>query len=394
MDRTRARQALNQNLKRLAQQRARRLEEAEDVSLKIGATTAYLREHLGQSKAASAGIAGVSASHMTELMAKAAATGVVIEDPMHRLPRLQSHEVGDFLSEHGGMSRLISSFDDGDLLYMSGVDPTQLLQGEHLWAAHMMVQAGDEQWAVVDDVQVGYGGTGPNNALRLLDGLGLEHELSRAIAYHRVSDVRFDGSLAPAGEPLHSVVWPHVPLAAPILRHDHWVVPVDTDGITWGERPDPERPEPRTPGGSFSTGDHVAHLFRWLDFLSNPEAPAWVRGPRRARAYLDPYAAEAAGLTADALGAQGEWDGSRFDVFPVVIEQGTLQLWLHTPESTDPTQRFAPEVYTVLRAAGFYVDDLAASDNRHAFWRWVTSLGSTRPAYVDLDDMPLRYPTG
>ena len=188
---------------------------ADLLTLQIGATVSYLREVLGQSKAKSAELAGVSASHMTELMSKAERAGTHIEDPLSRIPFLKSGALTDFLAEHGGLARVIaSSAAAQDTLFMSRLDPAQLSRDGWLASGDVLIQAADQQWAALDNVRVGYNGTRPDNTIRALVGVGIDPELAASIAHNRVSDVRFGADLSLAAPPRGDDL-PHLALGSP-----------------------------------------------------------------------------------------------------------------------------------------------------------------------------------
>lgn len=382
MDRDQARQALNDELVHFAQQRRRQLQDAAQSALQIGARTQYLRDHLGQSKAASAQLADVSPSHLTEWMTKAAAEGAGVDDPYWRIPFLTGSALTDFVLEHGGQGRIIASHGHSDCFFLSGVEPEQLRSGFNLRDAHLMIQARDGEWAAAKNVNVGYEGTGPRNATRVLQSLGLDPDLVADIVGSNASDVHFAGGPDPTEPPVHTNASPWVPLAAPELIGDTWVIRMDEVDLVSGDDLAADRdaalPEHLTAAGS--------HLYRWLKYLDS-QPSEWCAGPRRARVYLDEEVAERDGFQQE---RSGMVVSSYQRPYTVIIEQGRAQLWIALPTSEEPGARFTPETYDVLRLAGFYVDDLEARDNRSAFWRWLNRLGETTPEYVDLDDTPLQ----
>lgn len=388
MDRRQALQTLNDELTRTAQRRKRNLRDAEQCALEIGATTTYLRDELGQTKTASAERAGVSPSHLTEWMANAREQGAQIDDPLQRIAFLNTHDLVTFLLDHGGLARIVASFADDDCFFLSGVSPDQMIGGSlgRMRRAHMMVQTMDDQWAAVDNVTVGYSGTGPTNALGVLEKIGLDEDLARRIAYQRVSDVRFAGGPDPIEEPFHTKQWPHVHLSAPEAIGDAWAVKMNPSSLV---RVDEDAPERDTPSGFYPTTATGSHLERWLDFLDQHlEHPGqWCGGVRQARVYLDEYQALQDGFSDDIT----HYSNRLPSTYTVVIEQGSLQLWLALPTSNDPGTRFTPETYEVLRLAGFYVDGLEDRDNRSAFWRWLSRLGEIKPPFVDLGGRPLTH---
>jgi hypothetical protein len=376
MDRQRAQRDLNRHLESLAGRRRRALADVDALSVEIGATATFLRDELGQSKAESARLAGISPSHMTEWMKAAVDQGVGLDhDPFQRIPLLEGTELQDFVREHHGPRRIVASFADHDLLYMSQVDPDQLLRDGFVYQPHMMIETNDDAWVAVDQVNVGYGGTGPGNAERELRGIGVDEDLAHRIAYHRRSDVEVDQpDLAE-----HTNDWPLYPLITPRPVGSWFVVPVAHSAEDVG---DPRR-------RSLEQGPRTA-LRDWLDYLDRPQEklPRWVRGGRRVRVYLDREAARAAGFTEATLRPWRPTHGT----YPLIIEQGRLQLWVEIPISTDPTVLFTNEIHDALELAGFYTDEQRTRDNHGAFRRWLRSLGTSRPPYVDLKpDWPILH---
>lgn len=397
-----ARRSLNDQMSALAQRRSQAQEEIDRAGLEIGATATYLRDVLDQPKARSAEYARLSPSHMTELMRTAAEQNVSIGDPLSRIPFLARAELQAHLNKTGGAHRIIASFSRSDPLYMSGIDPSALVDkryGQDIHLPHMLIQSGDGDWVAVDNVNVGYGGTGPSNAFRELSGLGLSPELARSITASRVSDVNLDNP----DDALLSSSWPHVHLDAPSPLADFFVVvlPTPTENRlprmsvindafrraqrqrTTGDAGDDGYDY--TEGGFYPTRPIDPPLTRWLEKLDSGDAPNWLCGQRRARVYLDRETAREHGFSQE---SRNPWGGPRA-VYPVIIEQGRLQLWLSIPTSNDPTILFTPEIYDALDQAGFYTTEYRERDEQGAFWRWLRSHGSQRPAMVDMDDRPL-----
>lgn len=388
MDNDQARHALNVELSDLARQRRLQLKGAERASLEIGARTQFLRDHLRQSKAASAQLAGVSPSHLTEWMTRASGEDIALEDPRGRVPLLAGGDLTAFVFARGGLRRIVASHAAHDCFFLSGLDPKHLSSRSHLIQSHMLVQALNGEWASVSNVDVGHSGTEPDNATRALLSLGLDADLVADVVGSKASDVSFEGGPDPAEAPLHSNACPAVPLRGPRLVGSAWVVqlsPVDLveeEGVPGGGR------RSVAPGGLVLSGG--SHLQRWVEYLDGQEV-GWCAGPRRARFYFDEGVAESHGFQGDPSEA-----GALVRRRPcaVVIEQGRLQLWVALPVSTDPGVRFVPEVYDVLRLAGFFADDPEARGSRSAFWRWVSRLGESAPEYVDLEGEPLRSMPG
>lgn len=393
MDAERARMKLNRNLESVRHRRSRVQQEVDDLGVEIGAISETLN-HLGQSKSKSAEIAGVSQSHLSDLSARARAAGIVVPDPRGQLDSLRGTPLREHVHVHGGPARIIASFDDWDALHMSKLNPQLFYhRGDGLVRENMLINCADGTWIAVDNVNVGYGGTGPSNAIRELETIGLNSELSRDIAYSRVSDVRLDDSLTAIDGSLFTSEWPHSDLG-PIeyLDEDLFVVRIDADGFGQENAAAAARRRATadTLHGFYPSPPRGSRLRAWLAHFDDPDV-AWLYGqPRRARVYLDWRPASDDGYATHRSHLIGGFGLPK--VYTVIIEQGPIQLWLKVPSSNDEAQRFSPEVYAALGAAGFYTDDLDPTAGRSAFTRWLASLGRTPPPYVDLDGLPLNHP--
>lgn len=153
-------------------------------------------------------------------MKAAAAQGIGLDyDPFNRIPVLAGGELQEFVTTHGGPHRIVASFADHDVLYMSQVDPDRLVYDGFVRRPNMMIQTNDSSWVAAAHVSVGYSGTGPRNAERELRGLGIDEDLAYEIATNRVSDVRLDQP----DQAVHRADWPLYPLATqPVSPPGSW----------------------------------------------------------------------------------------------------------------------------------------------------------------------------
>lgn len=394
-------EALNAELVALKRQRDRARRDVDRCALQIGATTTFLRDQLGQSKAASAQILGMSPSHLTEFMAQADRAGVRLPDPQERVPRVTgTKQVSDFVQAHRGLRRIVASFAEGDTLYLSGVRPESLMVGDALTVPNLMLQAVDGSWAAVENVNVGYGGQGPRFVGEILEALALPNEVAEEVAYTRVSDVWLDAALAKdMNRSLSTVEWPRVALPVPERVGDAWVVRLRPDTLVPPPTParasssffSDTRPDdlPAVDTGFDPALRDTPVVDRCLEFLDSAECPGWMKGDRRVRAYLTYEAAHSDGFIENPQWSYG-WGN-----YTLIIEQGDLQLWIEPPLNVADDTWFTPDVYRVLERAGFYTLDLknqdAARASRSAFMRWIRSFGVMRPPYVDLTGEPLRH---
>lgn len=390
MDQVTARSTLNRELTVRSERRARLQDEIDQEGRQIGAVATYLRDELGQPKARSAEFARLSPSYMTELMRSAYENGVTIVDPLQRIPFLMGPSLQQYVAERGGPRRVIASFASSDPFYMAKLDPESIRDehyGNGLRPPPMLVQTREtNEWVGVDNVTVGYGGSGPTNAHRELTGLGIDPELALDVANFRVSDVDLDSP----DDRLRTNKWPHVPLELPTPIGGFFAVAIDVGAPSYdGAISGPETDElDVTHNGFYATLSTHPLLTRWLTMLDSAELPEWLSGDRRARVYLNRSLAQEHGFSEHSLAASWGYEPT---VYQVIIEQGRLQLWLNIPTSNDPTVLFTPEIYDALEQAGFYADEYQAKDAQAAFWRWLRSRGSQRPDSVDLYDRALLY---
>ncbi len=390
----RARDQLNHDLASLSSQRRHLQDRADSLALEIAARATYLRDHLGQSKARSAEIAGISPSHLTEWMTRARADGVEVDDPLERIPWLNGRALRDYVATHAGIARIIAAFDDTDVVMTSGINPVGFLDQGSLRHPHLLIECGDGAHVAVDRVQVGYGGTGPSNTIDELQGIGVSDDIAYRIAHNRYSNVTFDDHNQVVDEDITSE-WPRDHTGGVTPHRDGFVALLSLDGYTRAPTPDEDSTE-ETYGGFYPTTPERTRLRAWLDLLTDASAPDWMRGDRRVRVYFGDAAAIRDGFTEDQI-----WGGDNpsrlVDVFTLIIEQGLLQLWVLMPEPADTRQRFPAELYPLLDELGFYdaVDALDPASQRSSFVRWISSLGRVPPPFVDLENWPLTrvYPT-
>ena len=378
-----ARHHLNAELSELRQRRLTAQKQLDQAALDIGVRASYLRDNLGQSKAKSAEIAGVSPGHLTDWMTKAADANTTLDDPLQLIPWLKGAELQSFVARHGGIARIVAGFEDTDVYMRSGIDPTRLLHagyGGHLRKPHMIIACVDGEITAVDNVQVGYGGTGPSNAIGELTGLGLSDDDAQRIAWSRFSDTHFTDTLSV--ERQFNSKWaqddtggvsPYGDGFIAVVSLDGYTAPAAHTAITTAGREAADDPPPRR-----------TRLRAWLDLLASPDCPAWIGSPstRRVRIYLDRDAAALDGF------ASRDW---RLQPYPLIIEQGALQLWVSFPALRDTAQRYPAELYQLLAELGFYTaaDTLEPNSHRPAFVRWLANRGRVAPPYVDLDDREL-----
>lgn len=359
-------------LQLLRGQRDRVVAEVAAVERQIGVVAAAALEEPYASYSSLARVLGVSHTHVKTLVERASSREPCQEESDWRTPILSPSAARHYLEETGrSIRRIVAGFAESDVLYASRQDPHVYTSGDGVTVSvpNMVWQLDDGNWVGIDDVSVGYGGTGPSNAYALLGSVGLDEGLASRVAGHRYSDVQL-----PDGPAMHRVEWPLYNLALPAPDGDALVV-ILSHG-SW----EPTEPSP-DPSGFYPSEDGRSSLDYWLDFL-NSDPPPWAAGSRRARVFLSRSAAVDQGFFTQQYGSR------RASSVPnIVIEQGTLQLWLMTHRPHDTTQYLAPEEYAVLTMCGLYPDELAHHDARSAFWRYLNKrVNQQPPEFVDISD--------
>ena len=219
-------------------------------------------------------------------------------------------------------------------------------------------------------------------------GLGVNEQTAYDIAWRLASDVSLEtiGTDVVANSTEATVLGLHLPRR--IGRS--WVVPFAAEQ-SFGTAIKSGRPSP--PRLPYVEVDPLP-LSRWLAYLAQPREalPSWLRGSLRVRVYLDREAARADGFSQQTLRP----DNYSHAVFPVIFEQGRVQLWVTVPFSDDPTVMLADETYGILDEAGFITDDLRARDSQSALRRMVraATTGHKRPDRLDLSPAGLKYEPG
>jgi hypothetical protein len=350
------------------------------VDLEIGSTIGQLLAGGGTQSLSSIGRAlGVSHTHVkalaqrAEVASQTTLAGLSPEAQVWRPPLLDSYAAPKYLDETGRhVVRVVAGFAETDVLWMTGLAPALFDYG---WGVldlpQMMWQLDDGGWVGVDMVNVGYGGTGCRLAFNALSRAGIDEALARDIVDLRWSDTDVAGSNVDGGS-----VWPRVPLAGPVPFGTFYVLPISEDGL--GDRPAQEV-DHRYPSGfypSYPAGSPFTWAIDYLDGVAHRHGdalPEWARGTRSARVFLDAHVASKQGF------------GYRDQGCTLVIQQGTLQLWIFTYPPRDPTQLLSDQAYDALAYAGLYPDQLAKLDARSRFSRYLDHhFGRERPPYLDM----------
>ena len=326
----------------------------------------------------------------------------IAEVPAVPLSVLGSSELVTAVERGGPIVEMVASFAEADVLFLSGepfarfVDPNY---GGGMRIPNLMLRLEDAGWVGVDNVTVGYGGTGPSNAYRALLSIGIDDELAHEVAfYNRVSHVRLDehGNAEFVQEGRQ---WPRIGLPAPEPLGDgahRFCVRMRVGGGTTYSAAPAEDGDPTLNGFYASPPDELTLRQRWLKYLDDP--PVWLSGPesRRGTLFTSPEAAAAAGFS-----DQGAEQSSAFLIrsghseYQLIIEQGVLQLWFSAYTSTDPSVWVAPEFHDVLLDAGLLPKDVVEADEASTLRKLLSRHRNRRPASISLgegDAMPALIP--
>ena len=298
---------------------------------------------------------------------------------IEKVPVLDVETALDFVGGPGRILRVLAAFNEIDLLLGCGLDPEAFRHGDGLLIPNMMWQAEDGRYVGIDDVNVGYGGTGPHNAHAALVGAGLpENEAAHAFS-QRYFDLR-------PGQ------------ADPVLRPDGWFDArrprlVGSNLVVLIGLPDLDFTfEHEQWGGATSSSLRNAHgdlaYQAWLKVLDwakelaeGAEQPAWLAGERVARVFREGEEAWRQGF----VGGMYTGIGRAPLQYDIIVEQGRLQLWVPTYPPDDPTVLLSREAYEALSMAGLYPRNMAEKDARRRSVRYLAQIaGKERPSYFDI----------
>lgn len=323
--------------------------------------------------------------------------------PTAPLPVLSGAELVQAVQRGGPITEIVASFDDSDTMFLSREPFARFVNpkwGHGMRIPNLMVRLEETGWIGVDNATVGYGGTGPGNARRALSSVGIDDDLAADIAFHnRVSHVVFDG----AGNPEfreRGLQWPRIGLTTPEAfgdSLDRFRVKLlltdsrDSRGDTSEPELSPASDDDFNDGFHPSPPDDLTVWQRWLSYLDNP--PAWLAPPtkRRGTLFTSLQAAGDAGFS-DESRAERETAlrGPVFIIdtedstYPLIIEQGPVQLWISAYTSTDPTVWVPPEFHDVLRDAGLLPEDAIAADEASTLRKLVSRHRNRRPSSIPL----------
>lgn len=340
------------------------------------------------SKSAIGRLLGFSHTHVGTLIERARAVPEsVVND---RIPVMENTIAGEYVSSIGAhVVRSISGFTPSDVLAQSGLDP-RLFAEENRQSIHipnMLWQLDTGDWIGIEDVSVGYGGTGPRLARDALVRAGVAESTASQIPRWRFCDaVDVDNP----DSWLTSVRWPVHGRSTPLILDDRMIVLFgDRFNMLRYDWEEPKRRGSEIDETGIMPSDHPdTPLQSWLRFLDDAdELPAWAQGSRVARVFRNDDAAAADGFTI----TSGLWGALRGQTIhpSIVIEQGNVQLWGAFYRPHDTTQYLPEEAYEALAMASVYPAPLAARDERAArpWGRFVSTFFNIRDGLPDIIDI-------
>jgi predicted transcriptional regulator len=356
---------LTAELHSLRAQRDRASREIASIDHRLGQVAAELLTE-EYSKSHIARIIGVSHTHVQTLIERAEGS-TLLHDDAWSTPTMTGRAAVEYLrSTRTHVARVVAAFEASDVLFESRLHPEAFEQGAGLplLMPHMLWQLNDANWLAIEEVNVGYGGTGGTYALRALEDAGIPSHLAQQIASYRFSTTDIE-----AGEVSGQVTWPRYPSATNLSpQGGAYVVCLGRDALASVVREDLT--------GFYPSVGPNAPLQQWIDFLDG-DCPDWMKGDRVARVFLSANEARRQGFV-------GRF-GSGASVYTLIVEQGEFQMWVPVYGPIDGGYNLSSEMYEALRIADLYPADLAERDSRSRFWRFLDQVRHVeRPAFVDV----------
>ena len=300
------------------------------IELEAGALAGELMK-AGVSQARIARAMEVSPPHVSKLVKKAREFGSGVGPATVNWLGI-TEAVERYAGQH---LRMVAGNSNFDVLYACGLDPSYFREGWALAVPHVMLVGEDGQWVGIENVNIGYGGTGPGNTHELLLGLGAPPRIAQAAKTHAFFDIEL-----PSGEGLNDNPNGLFDVKLPSWSGEKLVVRLEREDLPGGRGS--RRGVLREPA--------YVHYLRALNggtsLGGGVDLPKWMMGERVARVFFDPAVARDQGFAH--AGLRG---GS---VYPIVIEQGDLQLWLPTYRPRGTVEMLSDEVYKALDMADLH----------------------------------------
>ncbi|MCV7286041.1 hypothetical protein H7J87_11935 [Mycolicibacterium wolinskyi] len=379
--------------------RAAYLAKARHGAEAIGRDALALKD-LGMSVSEIARRVNIPRPTLNEFMAAAANsdTPAGAAAPAPPLPVLSGSDLVEAVQAGGPVTEIAASFADSDTMFLSREPFTRFANpnwGSAMHIPHLMLRLEEASWIGVANATVGYGGTGPGNAHRALSSVGIDDEIAKEVAfYNRVSHVIFDDDGNPDFRQ-KGLQWPRFGLTTPEPFGDNLdrfrIKMLVTDGASDDDEPATFRAPDVVNNGFYpSPPDDLTLWQRWLKYLDDP--PAWLPGPetRHGTLFTSLQAAGDAGFSDETLAERAAMRAAvrivdtPHSTYPLIIEQGPIQLWITAYTSADPTVWVPPEFHDILRDAGLLPTDVIDADRASTLRKLVSRHRNRRPSSIPL----------
>lgn len=381
------RRQVEAELARLKAIRDRHASSVREIDLEIGrVATEAISDDEYTSKSSIGRVLGVSHTQVNNLMISYSQV-----DPKHEpqtgIPIFENSLASKYVVERGTrIKRSISAFDPSDALFRSGLDPRLFNDDGQVRSPAMLWQLATGEWIGVDQVSVGYGGTGCGYARNALVDAGVRKDLADRIVSWRFCDA-VDVDIPESWQ--ESRIWPVEARGVSRILDDRIILDIGErlDQIRDFRNYTPPQQDPIDESGFYPSISQMGLLEAWITFLDQPQLPDWAQGPRVARVFLTDEEAETQGFVLRA----NDWGISRGRVsIPVVVlEQGHLQIWGHFYRPHNRTELLPVEAHEMLSDAGVYSAELEqlAKTSDNPISRFFTDLfgtSKTLPPSVDV----------
>lgn len=269
------------------------------------------------------------------------------------------------------VERVIAGFERTDVLLYSHLNPERFREGRSLYVPQMLWCLDNGRWIGIKSVNVGYGGAGPSHAYDLLTKVGLDHAVARSARLHRFFDLDLTNGNNPARREAQRTDLLGLK-ELPWLEGSTFVVKLSRENLRGTY--EHERYIPHSSSYVLNK-DGLTEYEAWIKYLDSPDLPTWLRGPRTGRVFVSYEAARQHGF-AESPKVAALW--GRGNVYPLVIEQGRLQLWVPVYAPLDSRRLVEDETYEALATAGLHPEYLSYPGFQGRSTRYARRLRWTR----------------
>lgn len=354
-----------------SQKRTESVSRTRELTTAIGRDTKTLTDARAYTASQIARTAGIPLSTLNTFTATAADL-----PPLHvrqaPVPTAHPADMPALIADHGPVVEVIASARAGEVLALSKLSPAAFERADGaITPPPMLLRLQDGHLVGADrgQVAVGYSGSGPQSGERLLLAAQVDPDIAHEITHtgRTVQYVDLDEPTPTRVQNTDSAIWGiDVPELIP-GRDD-----VYRTRIRLSEHPREGR---------------RSRFDNWLRFFDESGAP-WVNSTPRRGQLLTHNAALDNGFSTEteaqrAARKNGILTGGPVDVFPLIVTQGDMQLWLTAVAPEDDSVWIAREFHRPLRAAGLLDEDIVALDEASAL-RKLFSRRGPRPSALPL----------